>query len=84
MKEDADNLEDLKNNVPKDYDRESARLLNCSTRPSDPFVSARGKAMNLEIGPNSYEMWLEIDKHRIKLAERSLSDRVKEERTASR
>lgn len=35
------------------------------------------KAMNLEINPNSYEICLEIDKRRIKLAERSLSDLVK-------
>ncbi|GFX68042.1 hypothetical protein TNCV_921431 [Trichonephila clavipes] len=41
------------------------------------------KAMNLEIGSNSYEMCLKIDKHSIKLAERSLSDRVKEARIAS-
>lgn len=42
------------------------------------------KAMDLEIGPNSYEMCMEIDKQRIKLAERSLSDRVKEARIAAR
>lgn len=40
------------------------------------------KTMNLEIGPNSNEMSLEIDKQRIKLAERLLSDRVKEARLA--
>ncbi|GFX85297.1 hypothetical protein TNCV_2675721 [Trichonephila clavipes] len=40
--------------------------------------------MNLEIDPNSYEMCLEIDKQRIKLAERSLSGRVKEARITSR
>lgn len=53
---------------------------------NDGFVSILHiiKAMNLEIGPNSYEMCLEIDKQRIKLAERSLSDRVKEARIASR
>ena len=42
------------------------------------------KAMNLEIGPNSYEMCMDIDKQRIKLAERSLSNRVKEARIAAR
>lgn len=42
------------------------------------------EAMDLEIGPNSYEMCMEIDKQRIKLAERSLSDRVKEARIAAR
>lgn len=42
------------------------------------------EAMGLEIGPNSYEMCMEIDKQRITLAERSLSDRVKEARIAAR
>ncbi|GFY45850.1 hypothetical protein TNIN_364031 [Trichonephila inaurata madagascariensis] len=42
------------------------------------------KAMNLEIGLNSYEMCLEIVKQCIKLAERSLFDWVKEARIASR
>lgn len=42
------------------------------------------EAMDLEIGPNSYEMCLEIDKQRIKLAEKSLSERVKKARIALR
>lgn len=42
------------------------------------------EAMGLEIGPKSYEMCMEIDKQRITLAERSLSDRVKEARIAAR
>ncbi|CAB3258024.1 unnamed protein product [Arctia plantaginis] len=50
-----------------------------------PKISRR-RPLNrlLEIGLNSYEMCLEIDKQSIKLAERSLSDRVKEARIASR
>lgn len=42
------------------------------------------ETMDLETGPNRYEMCLKIDKLRIKLAERSLSERVKEARIASR
>ncbi|GFU18201.1 hypothetical protein TNCV_2033511 [Trichonephila clavipes] len=42
------------------------------------------KAVNLEIGLNSFEMCLEVDKQRIKLVERSLSNRVKEARISSR
>lgn len=40
------------------------------------------KAMGLEIGPNSYGMCLEIDKERIKLAERSLSEAARAWRIA--
>ncbi|GFU85179.1 uncharacterized protein TNCV_1554421 [Trichonephila clavipes] len=42
------------------------------------------KAVNLEIGLNNYEMCLEIDKQRIKLAERSLSHLAKGAKIASR
>ncbi|GFV79386.1 uncharacterized protein TNCV_1903581 [Trichonephila clavipes] len=42
------------------------------------------KAMNFEIGSNSYEICLEIDKQCIKLVERSLSDQVNEARIALR
>ncbi|GFQ87927.1 hypothetical protein TNCT_310031 [Trichonephila clavata] len=38
----------------------------------------------MEVGPNSYEMSLEIDKQRIKLADRSLNYRGKEARINSR